>query len=245
LAFGSKQVVVGHNSRFGSRRHSAQRVWIRFLDPSVGGLLAGPLNPNREWAAMAKSYIGKCNTPTLRNVDQRPRADFVKAYMHNGYREALLTRKPGDGGEKATPPRKKLDSIRSISSRPRTSIAITSGPRRRWRSRSPSASYGAAPQFRAHRTVGLVTTAAPLDTIAQAQRMSIATLRHTELRGRVRHEGLAWTVNPYVRFADPPEATTRLQGRTGRGRKSPLPRIARVAKLGAPIEESPLHWVAG
>jgi cytochrome c peroxidase len=87
----------------------------RFLDPGVGGFLAGPLNPNREWAAMAKSYIGKYKTPTLRNVDMRPRPDFVKAYMHNGYlkslkevvhfyntRDALPTCKPGDGGEKLT-----------------------------------------------------------------------------------------------------------------------------------------------
>jgi cytochrome c peroxidase len=28
-------------------------------------------------------------TPTLRNVDKRPRRDFVKAYMHNGYLKSL------------------------------------------------------------------------------------------------------------------------------------------------------------
>ena len=28
-------------------------------------------------------------TPTLRNVDKRPRPDFVKAYMHNGYLKSL------------------------------------------------------------------------------------------------------------------------------------------------------------
>jgi cytochrome c peroxidase len=27
--------------------------------------------------------------PTLRNVDMRPRQDFVKAYMHNGYFKSL------------------------------------------------------------------------------------------------------------------------------------------------------------
>jgi cytochrome c peroxidase len=51
----------------------------------------------------------------LRNVDKRPRADFVKAYMHNGYlkslkevvhfyntRDALPRCKAGDPGEKVT-----------------------------------------------------------------------------------------------------------------------------------------------
>jgi cytochrome c peroxidase len=28
-------------------------------------------------------------TPTLRNIDQRPRPDFVKAYMQNGYLKSL------------------------------------------------------------------------------------------------------------------------------------------------------------
>jgi cytochrome c peroxidase len=83
--------------------------------PGVGGFLAGPQNPNREWATMAKSFLGKYKTPTLRNVDKRPRADFVKAYMHNGClkslkevvhfyntRDALPMCKPGDPGEKVT-----------------------------------------------------------------------------------------------------------------------------------------------
>ena len=64
---------------------------------------------------MAKSFLGKYKTPTLRNVDKRPRADFVKAYMHNGYlkslkeivhfyntRDTLPRCKPGDRGEKVT-----------------------------------------------------------------------------------------------------------------------------------------------
>ena len=85
------------------------------MDPGVGGFLAGPQNPNREWATMAKSFLGKFKTPTLRNVDKRPRAEFVKAYMHNGYlkslkevvhfyntRDVLPKCKPGDRGEKVT-----------------------------------------------------------------------------------------------------------------------------------------------
>ena len=95
--------------------YTANQAGLKYLDPGVGGFLAGPQNPNREWAAMAKSYLGKYKTPTLRNVDKRPRADFVKAYMHNGYlkslkevvhfyntRDALPTCKPGDRGEKVT-----------------------------------------------------------------------------------------------------------------------------------------------
>ena len=87
----------------------------KYLDPGVGGFLAGPLNPNREGAVMAAPYSGKFKTPTLRNVDMRPRPDFVKAYMHNGYlkslkevvhfyntRDALPVCKSGDPGEKVT-----------------------------------------------------------------------------------------------------------------------------------------------
>jgi cytochrome c peroxidase len=88
---------------------------LKYLDVGVGGFLASPQNPNHEWAAMAKSYLGKYKTPTLRNVDKRPRAGFVKAYMHNGYlkslkdvvhfyntRDTLARCKPGDPGEKIT-----------------------------------------------------------------------------------------------------------------------------------------------
>jgi cytochrome c peroxidase len=95
--------------------YTANPAGSKYLDPGVGGFLAGPLNPNREWAVMAKSYLGKYKTPTLRNVDKRPRPDFVKAYMHNGYlkslkevvhfyntRDALPACKPGARGEKVT-----------------------------------------------------------------------------------------------------------------------------------------------
>jgi cytochrome c peroxidase len=88
---------------------------LKFVDLGVGGFLASPQNPNHEWTAMAKSFVGKYKTPTLRNVDKRPRAGFVKAYMHNGYlkslkevvhfyntRDALRACKPGDRGEKVT-----------------------------------------------------------------------------------------------------------------------------------------------
>jgi len=98
--------------RFG---YTANPEGFKYVDPGVGGFLAGPLNPNRDWAAMAASFAGKFKTPTLRNVDMRPRPDFVKAYMHNGYlkslkevvhfyntRDALPVCQQGDPGEKVT-----------------------------------------------------------------------------------------------------------------------------------------------
>jgi cytochrome c peroxidase len=60
-----------------------------FIDLGVGGFLRSPGNPNREWAALAERFDGAVRVPTLRNVDKRPRPDFVKAYMHNGYFKSL------------------------------------------------------------------------------------------------------------------------------------------------------------
>jgi cytochrome c peroxidase len=86
---------------------------LKFDDTGVGGFLSGPKNPDGKWSSQAKSFIGKYKTPTLRNVDKRPRPDFVKAYMHNGYlksleevvhfyntRDTLPACKAGDSGEK-------------------------------------------------------------------------------------------------------------------------------------------------
>jgi len=90
-----------------------------YLDPGVGGFLlrskslSGPLNPDAGWVKLAPKFAGKFQVPTLRNVDMRPRPDFVKAYMHNGYfkslkevvhfyntRDVLPKCKPSDPGEK-------------------------------------------------------------------------------------------------------------------------------------------------
>jgi len=94
---------------------AANPLGASFLDAGVGGFLEGPANPDREWTPRAKSFIGKHKTPTLRNVDKRPRPDFVKAYMHNGYlkslkdvvhfyntRDVLQRCQAGDPGEKVT-----------------------------------------------------------------------------------------------------------------------------------------------
>jgi len=85
-----------------------------FVDKGVGDFLRNPaLNPNSDWAQLAPRFDGKFQVSTLRNVDRRPRADFVKAYMHNGYfkslkevvhfyntRDALRRCQQGDPGEK-------------------------------------------------------------------------------------------------------------------------------------------------
>ena len=92
-----------------------------YLDPGVGGFLlrlkslSGQLNPDSEWIKLAPKFAGKFQVPTLRNVDMRPRPDFVKSYMHNGYfkslkevvhfyntRDVLSRCEPGAAGEKVT-----------------------------------------------------------------------------------------------------------------------------------------------
>jgi cytochrome c peroxidase len=63
---------------------------LAFTDLGVGAMLSGSNNPNPlQWRSLAPMYNGKFQVPTLRNVDMRPRPDFVKAYMHNGYLKSL------------------------------------------------------------------------------------------------------------------------------------------------------------
>ncbi len=92
-----------------------------FEDEGVGFFLrklkslSGQLNPDSQWIQYAPKFDYKFQVPTLRNVDMRPRADFVKAYMHNGYfkslkevvhfyntRDTLARCKPNDPGEKVS-----------------------------------------------------------------------------------------------------------------------------------------------
>jgi cytochrome c peroxidase len=61
----------------------------RYVDRGVGDFLRGPDVIDATWKSYAGSFDGKFQTSTLRNVDKRPRADFVKAYMHNGYLKSL------------------------------------------------------------------------------------------------------------------------------------------------------------
>jgi cytochrome c peroxidase len=81
-----------------------------YVDHGVGGFLRSKDNPNPVWAKLAGSLEGAVRVPTVRNVDMRPRPDFVKAYMHNGYLKSLkevvhfyntrdvLPRCPAEGG---------------------------------------------------------------------------------------------------------------------------------------------------
>ena len=103
--------------RFG---YTANPFGAAYVDLGVGGFLRHGLqlsaeqNPNSLWEKLAPSFEGKFKVPTLRNVDMRPRADFVKAYMHNGYFKSLkevvhfTTRamfprcRPNDPGEKVS-----------------------------------------------------------------------------------------------------------------------------------------------
>ena len=93
----------------------ANSAGLAFIDKGVGGFVAGPENPRSDWSQLAAAFTGKFKTPTLRNVDKRPRPDFVKAYMHNGYlkslkevvhfyntRDSLPRCAPHDAGEKRT-----------------------------------------------------------------------------------------------------------------------------------------------
>src|SRR5258708_1251729 len=60
-----------------------------FTDGGVGAFLKSAANINSDWKQYGDAFYGKFQTSTLRNVDKRPRADFVKAYMHNGYLKSL------------------------------------------------------------------------------------------------------------------------------------------------------------
>ena len=70
--------------------YTANPAGSAYIDKGVGDFLRNPqLNPNTDWARLAPQFDGKFQVSTLRNVDKRPRPDFVKAYMHNGYFKSL------------------------------------------------------------------------------------------------------------------------------------------------------------
>ena len=62
--------------------NSAGANWV---DEGLGGFLKN----YGYGAAVYEPAMGKQKVPTLRNVDLRPTADFVKAYSHNGYFKSL------------------------------------------------------------------------------------------------------------------------------------------------------------
>ncbi|MDH3282622.1 MAG: cytochrome C [Gammaproteobacteria bacterium] len=58
---------------------------VDWVDLGLGGFL----RTVPRFKAQAEAQDGKQRVPTLRNVDRRPRADFVKAFAHNGYFKSL------------------------------------------------------------------------------------------------------------------------------------------------------------
>jgi cytochrome c peroxidase len=56
-----------------------------WIDPGLGGFLQNAGYPPEVY----EPELGKHKVPTLRNVDLRPSADFVKAFGHNGYFKSL------------------------------------------------------------------------------------------------------------------------------------------------------------
>lgn len=59
------------------------------VDTGVGNFLRSPENAGAAWKELAPQFDGRFRVVTLRNVDKRPRPDFIKAYMHNGYLKSL------------------------------------------------------------------------------------------------------------------------------------------------------------
>ena len=59
-----------------------ENAWV---DRGLGGFL----EKTEEYAQFAEVNYGKHKVPTLRNVDLRPRGDFTKAFLHNGYFKTL------------------------------------------------------------------------------------------------------------------------------------------------------------
>jgi cytochrome c peroxidase len=57
----------------------------RWIDLGLGAFLASRM----DYEQFAPANNGKQKVPTLRNVDKRPSAGFVKAYTHNGYFKSL------------------------------------------------------------------------------------------------------------------------------------------------------------
>lgn len=57
----------------------------KWIDYGLGDFLS----TRSEWRHLAAANRGKHKVPTLRNVDKRPDAQFIKAFGHNGYFKSL------------------------------------------------------------------------------------------------------------------------------------------------------------
>jgi cytochrome c peroxidase len=65
---------------------------MNFKDLGVGLFLRSLSGTNPDvanWGPLAPQFDGFMQVSTCRNVDMRPRPNFVKAYMHNGYLKSL------------------------------------------------------------------------------------------------------------------------------------------------------------
>jgi cytochrome c peroxidase len=73
----------------------ANPLGLAYVDFGVGAFLASgitlsqPSPVDARWVPLAPQFQGTFRVPTLRNVDKRPYADFVKDYAHNGYFKSL------------------------------------------------------------------------------------------------------------------------------------------------------------
>ncbi len=70
---------------FYSAPHSINPAGSAWVDPGLGGFLAGAGYPESVWMP----EFGKQKVPTLRNVAKAPGPGFIKAYGHNGYFKSL------------------------------------------------------------------------------------------------------------------------------------------------------------
>jgi cytochrome c peroxidase len=104
-----------------ARGYAANPAGQSYVDIGVGGflgdshLLSKPSEVDARWVPLTSVNRARFQVPTLRNVDKRPDANFVKAYGHNGYfkslksivhfyntRDVLARCKPNDPGEGTT-----------------------------------------------------------------------------------------------------------------------------------------------
>jgi cytochrome c peroxidase len=70
--------------------YTANPLGFSYMDLGVGATLSGTNDPNpTQWKQLAPLFNGMFQTATVRNVDRRPRPDFIKEYMHNGYLKSL------------------------------------------------------------------------------------------------------------------------------------------------------------
>jgi cytochrome c peroxidase len=84
---------------------------VKWVDEGLGAFL----KTISKYKKYAVENIGKYRVPTLRNVDMRKSADFVKSYMHNGYftslREVVVFYNTRDLAYKKWPPSEVLVNI--------------------------------------------------------------------------------------------------------------------------------------